>query len=99
MLTVTPTSDPPGLQVAGDVDASNVDQLERALSPLVAGGGDITLDVSGLGFIGSAGIQVLVRALLGVEGKGRVIVTGAGAPFKKLVGIMGLDRFTHLQVG
>ena len=98
MLTVTPTSDPPGLQVAGDLDASNVDQLERALSPLVVGGGDITLEVSRLGFIGSAGIQVLVRTLIEVEGKGRVIVTGAGASFKKLVGITGLDRFTHLEV-
>ncbi len=98
MLTLTPTSDPSGLQVAGDLDASNVDQLERALSPLVAGAGDITLDVSALGFIGSAGIQVLVRALMEVEGKGRVIVTGASVSFKKLVGITGLDRFTHLEV-
>jgi anti-anti-sigma factor len=99
VLTITPTSDPPGLRLSGDVDASNADQLDHALSPLAARGGDITLDVSQLGFIGSAGMQVLVRALIDVEGKGRIVVTGARAPFTKLVGIMGLDRFTHFQVG
>ncbi|MGH2661528.1 MAG: STAS domain-containing protein [Actinomycetota bacterium] len=98
MLTITSTSDPRGLRLSGDIDASNVDQLETALAPEVQEDGDITLDVSELGFIGSAGIQVLVRTLINLEGRGRLIVVGAGATLKKLVGIMGLDGFPHLEL-
>jgi anti-anti-sigma factor len=98
VLTITSTSDPRGLRLSGDIDASNVDQLETALAPEVQEDGDITLDVSELGFIGSAGIQVLVRALINLEGRGRLIVVGAGATLKKLVGIMGLDGFPHLEL-
>jgi anti-anti-sigma factor len=98
VLTITSTSDPRGLRLSGDIDVSNVDQLETALSPEVREGGDITIDVSELGFIGSAGIQVLVRALMDLEGRGRLILVGVRATLKKLVGIMGLDRFPHLDL-
>lgn len=98
MLTITSTSDPRGFRLSGDIDASNVDQLENALAPVVREGGDITIDVSELGFIGSAGLQVVIRALMNLEGRGRLVLVGVGATLRKLVGIMGLERFPHLEL-
>ena len=98
MLTIRSTSDPRGFRLSGDIDASNVDQLETALAPEVREGGDITIDVSELGFIGSAGLQVVVRALLDLDGRGRLTLVGVGTTLRKLVEIMGLDRFPHLEL-
>jgi anti-anti-sigma factor len=87
-----------GLRLAGEVDLSNVDQLTEALEPEVRRGGEIVLDVAGLKFMGSAGVQTLIRALLDLEGRGTIVLRDPGDSLRHLIGIMGLDRFPNLEV-
>ncbi len=55
------------LQLVGDLDAHTAPDLESALAPLEASDGAVVLDVSGLEFIDSAGLGVMVT-FQGVHG-------------------------------
>jgi anti-anti-sigma factor len=98
VLEIEPIDEDRGLRLVGEVDLSNVDQLKTALDPQVDRGGEITLDVAGLSFIGSAGVQVLIRALIDLEGRGVIVLRSPGESLRQLIGIMGLDRFPNLEV-
>jgi anti-sigma B factor antagonist len=53
---------PPKLALAGELDSSNVQQLEAAVATIVDQAPErVVLDLSGLRFMDSAGISVLVR--------------------------------------
>lgn len=47
----------------GELDVATVPQLEQALDRALAGGGSVVLDLSGLTFIDSRGIKLVLRAL------------------------------------
>ncbi len=98
MLEIERIDEPRGLRLVGEVDLSNAEQLQAALEPEVQLGGEIALDVAGLTFIGSAGVQALIRALLDLEGRGRIVLLDPGDSLRQLIGIMGLDRFPNLEV-
>jgi anti-anti-sigma factor len=98
VLEIEPIDEARGLRLVGEVDLSNVEQLKTALDPQVDRGGEITLDVAGLSFIGSAGVQVLIRALIDLEGRGVIVLRSPGESLRQLIGIMGLDRFPNLEV-
>lgn len=97
-LEIGRTDDPPGLTLAGEVDLADVDELASALEPHVHRGGDITLDVSGLRFMGSSGVQVLIRTLLSLEGRGRLVLVHPAGGVRRLIEVMGLERFENLDV-
>jgi anti-anti-sigma factor len=98
VLEIERIDEPRGLRLVGELDLSNVDQLNAALEPEVQRGGEIALDVAGLSFIGSAGVQALIRALLDLEGRGGIVLVAPGDSLRQLIGIMGLDRFPNLEV-
>lgn len=98
MLEIATTDDPRGLRLAGEVDLATVNDLAAALEPYVREGGDITLDMSGVRFLGSSGVQVLIRALDTLGGRGRLILTHPGSSVRRLFEVMGLDRFENLEV-
>jgi len=75
-----------------------VKDLTAALEPHVREGGDITLDMTGVRFLGSSGVQVLIRALDILDGRGRLILTHPGSSVRRLLEVMGLDRFENLEV-
>ncbi len=53
---------PPRLTLAGELDSSNVEQLEAAVASVMEAGPErVVFDLSGLRFMDSAGISVLVR--------------------------------------
>jgi anti-anti-sigma factor len=98
VLEIERIDEPRGLRVVGEVDLANADQLKAALDPEVERGGEIVLDVAGLTFMGSAGVQALIRALIDLEGRGAIVLLSPGDSLRQLIGIMGLDRFPNLEV-
>jgi anti-sigma B factor antagonist len=98
IVDIQRTEQPRGLRVAGEIDLSNTDKLTAALEPEVGQGGDVTLDVSGLEFIDSSGMRVLIRALIDLEDRGRLVLVGPREPLRRLIAVMGLERFGNLQV-
>jgi len=98
VLEIARTDDPRGLRLVGEIDLATVDDLTAALEPHVREGGDITLDVAGVRFMGSSGAQVLIRALVSLEGRGRLVLVQPVSSVRRLIEIMGLDRFDNLEV-
>jgi len=98
MLEIATTDDPRGLRLAGEVDLATVNDLAAALEPHVRVGGDITLDMTGVRFLGSSGVQLLIRSLDTLAGRGRLILTHPGSSVRRLFEVMGLDRFENLEV-
>lgn len=64
-LSIETSSDPdvgPTIGLSGELDSSNVSQLERTVSAILAERPErVVFDLSGLRFMDSAGISVLVR--------------------------------------
>jgi anti-anti-sigma factor len=99
MLEIATTDDPRGLRLTGEIDLATVDDLTAALEPLVREGGDITLDLAGVRFLGSSGVQVLIRALDTLDGRGRLLLARPGSSVRRIFEVMGLSRFENLEVG
>ena len=98
MLEIAPTDDPPGLRLVGEVDLDTVAELTAALEPHLQSGGEITLDMAGVRFMGSSGVQVLIRTLNSLGDRGRLVLTHPGGSVRRLLQVMGLDRFDNLEV-
>jgi anti-sigma B factor antagonist len=98
MLDIATTDDPRGLRLTGEVDLATVKDLAAALEPQVREGGDITLDMTGVRFMGSSGVQVLIRTLDSLHGRGRLLLAHPGSSVRRLLEVMGLERFENLEV-
>lgn len=82
------------LAVSGEVDLATAKQLEDDIAEHVDADCRLCLDLTGVGFMDSTGLRVLIGALKAVEdASGQLrVVAGDGAVFK-LLGITGLhDR-------
>jgi anti-anti-sigma factor len=97
-FTVEPREDPRGLRLSGEFDLASIPDVDSALRPLVAEGGDITLDVSELKFMDSSAVQLLIRSLQSLDGRGRIILDRPVSTVKRLIEVMGLDRFENLEI-
>lgn len=97
-LFIEPVDHPPGLRVSGELDLATVPELDAALRPMAESGGEITLDVSDLRFMDSSAVQVLIRTLQALDGRGLIYLLRPMASVRRLIDVMGLDRFENLEV-
>jgi anti-sigma B factor antagonist len=82
-----------GVAVRGDVDAATAPLLQDALDEAVrASSGTFVLDLTGVGFLDSSGINVLlrVRALLGREERALALVCPPGQG-RRVLELAGID--------
>ena len=92
-FTVAATEGKAEVHVVGDLDVSTAPLLREGLLGLLAEGTtDVTLDMSGLSFIDSTGLSVLVGAYKRARHDGRVMVLRNPQPSaRKVLEISGLD--------
>jgi anti-anti-sigma factor len=79
------------IRAAGEVDYTSSDQLHAAVTEVLAGtpGALIDFDLSGVDFMDSSGLAVLVDA----ENRGaRVRVSRASSPVKLVIEVTGLQH-------
>jgi anti-anti-sigma factor len=93
-----PTSSPPGFRLVGEVDLSNASQLGELLLGAVQAGGDVTLDLSEVAFIDSTGIQVLLKAVKRIEGRGRIVLYHPGTLVLNVLKLIKADLMPGLQI-
>jgi anti-anti-sigma factor len=96
-LTVTPSSEDgiPVLAVIGELDMSNATVLKTAIASAGAErGGRLVFDLSGLRFIDSAGIAVLLEA---AERVGSVSVRDPAPPVRRVIEVTGLTEVLPLE--
>jgi anti-sigma B factor antagonist len=98
LLKIEKTDDPRGLRLVGELDASNVDVLTAAIEPEIQDGGDLTLDLAGLAFMDSTGIQVLVRTAKSLHGRGDLILVSPGSLVKRILDLIPVEKLDNVSV-
>lgn len=96
LLRIARTGCPPGLRFAGDVDVSNVGAVHDALALVVADGGDVHLDLSGLDFCDVGGIRAMVATAQGMGPERRVVVHGLAPHLVNVIRVVGWDELPNL---
>lgn len=84
---------------AGEVDVYTAPKLDEALTAALADGADaLVVDLSGVDFLDSTGLSVLVKALEVLRGRGgRLDVVVAVERVAKVFRITGLDEMVALH--
>jgi ABC-type transporter Mla MlaB component len=98
ILQIVPTVDPPGLALVGDVEASNVHAVARALAGLPPSAGDVHLDLSGLLFCDLGGLQAIVRAAQALEPGRRLVVHGIPSQLERALEIFDWAPLPNLSI-
>jgi anti-sigma B factor antagonist len=89
LLTVQESAD--GWTVAGEIDASTAPAFDEAMSDLPTGDGPIVLDLSGVSFIDSSGLRVLISLAGRASDEGRSVALRDPSPtVARLLEITGL---------
>ncbi len=74
ILRISRDSEPPGLSLDGEIDASNVDAVARAVAVALVGSGDVVLDLSGVVFCDLGGIRTIVGVAQSLGGERRLVL-------------------------
>ena len=98
LLTVERTDQPRGFRLVGELDASNVGMLSDALHREVGQGGDLTLDLGGLAFMDSSGIQVLIKTAQDLTDQGRLILRSPGDLVRRILSLIPMDKLTNVEI-
>ena len=98
LLDIEKTDAPRGFRLVGELDASNVTSLSEALQPEIDRGGDLTLDLAGLAFMDSTGIQVLVRTAQGLEGRGNLILVSPGTLVRRILELIPVQKLDNVRI-
>lgn len=92
-LVITPTAD--GISVSGEIDTHTAPSLAAAIA--AADRRELTLDFSGVEFIDSSGLRVLIQAhRKAAESGGTLRLSNPSAMVRRVLDISGLDD--HLDV-
>ena len=98
LLEIEKMDQPRGFRLVGELDVSNAKHLAAALLPEVEAGGDLTLDIAGLIFMDSTGIQVLLTAAQEMEGRGRLVLQSPGSLVRRTLELLGASRMPNLDL-
>jgi anti-sigma B factor antagonist len=92
------TTSAAGLILSGEIDAHSVIILSTHLDPLPGSSGDVVIDLSGVGFVDSSGLRVLVDAHQRAEAEARrLVLRGSTRPVLRLLEITGLMEYLNVE--
>ncbi|HZP52368.1 hypothetical protein [Actinocrinis sp.] len=99
-LVLTSTTDPPGLNVSGVLDISDVDAFAHALDQAAAQvEGNVWVNLGGLRAACPEGLLAMVRAARRLAAQDRELIAGSLAvPQRQLLKLAGWDRTPGLVV-
>jgi anti-sigma B factor antagonist len=96
LLTIERPEEPRVIRLIGEIDISNAEEVSTVVERDLASDGDLVLDLTGLAFIDSTGIQVLVDSARRLEGRGRLLLKGAGEPIRRVLALVGLPLLPNV---
>lgn len=99
ILRIQRTSAPPGLVVEGEVDATTVNELSKALSEAIQDReGDVNVDLGGVTFIDLAGLRVLADAASVLPVGRSLVLAPVAAHVEHLIRLIGWDDTPGLRL-
>ena len=85
------------LRLVGDLDMATVPSLHAALQ-LLHGGGSITLDLEGLSFLDSSGLNEFARCARSLDGHGPLILVNVPGRISSLLEMVGFDKMDTVEI-
>jgi anti-anti-sigma factor len=76
--------------LTGELDLASCDRAAEAIAPLLAGIGDVELDLSGLRFTDSSGLRVFVQAKTELADRGSLVLRSPNPHVAKILEIAGV---------
>lgn len=88
---------PGGIVLTGEIDAHTAARLRGALIPTLDSG-DLRVDLSGVTFIDSSGLRVVLEAHQRFHGDGcRLVLVAPSKPVARLIEVAGLVSHLHVE--
>ena len=82
------------VRIVGDVDGSTAPEAQNQIMPLVQPGSRILLDMSGVPYMSSAGLRMLLSTYRQVANQdGRIALTGLAEELKDTMEVTGFLKF------
>jgi anti-anti-sigma factor len=96
-LRILPLDEPRSYSVAGELDASTANQLAEVLRGEGQASGDVVLDISGVTFMDSSGVHIL---LVGCEWlrDGHLILRDPSPPIDQVFELVDIERVKGIRV-
>ena len=83
------------LKVSGRLDTQTAPELEKELDAVLPGAKDLTFDMTGLEYVSSAGLRVILKAQKVMNAQGAMKLTGVNDSIMEVFDITGfLDILT-----
>jgi anti-anti-sigma factor len=97
-LRIDMTEDPHGLRLEGEIDLATAPALQDALIARLTEGKPVTLDMKGVTFVDSSGVQVILSAAVGSRSEGTVIVRDPSAAVLRVMELIGIEAIPQIEV-
>jgi anti-sigma B factor antagonist len=96
-ISVTQVQQAAVITLEGDLDASTAPEAEAQILPLAESGSKIALDMTGVPYMSSAGLRMLLATYRAIAGKGgKVVLVGLSVDLQDTMSLTGfLEFFTH----
>jgi anti-sigma B factor antagonist len=86
------------VEVAGDIDSNTAPQAQERILPLAQPGSKILLDMSGVGYMSSAGLRMLLSMYRQVARQnGSMVLMGLAEEIKDTMSITGFLNFFTIR--
>jgi anti-anti-sigma factor len=95
-LEIRPGADPSVIRISGEIDLSNVQELERALDRAISERDAVAVHVWEVSFMGLEGARVLVQAARRLPEHGHLYVVGPSAALMRTMEILEASRVRQL---
>ncbi len=80
--------------IAGDIDSNTAPQAQERVLPLVQPGSKILLEMSGVEYMSSAGLRILLSMYRQISrGDGGIVLVGLGEEIKDTMSVTGFLNF------
>lgn len=98
-MNITKTADSGKLllSVNGRVDSTTAPELNSAIMDSIAGINELTLDFSGVEYVSSAGLRVLLSAQKQMKGKGKMVLKNVCDEVMEVFTITGFTDILNIE--
>src|SRR6059036_3944075 len=97
-LEIVPTEDPFGLRLSGEIDAATAPVLHQALVIAMTDGRPITVDMRGVTFIDSSGLNVIVSSANEVRSGEPLTVKDPSPVVRRVLDLFGMEKVPQIRV-
>jgi anti-anti-sigma factor len=98
VLEVTPLEHRRGFALRGTLDLSTDAEARKALEPAAVPGATLTLDLSGLAFMDSTGLNLIAGVLRTIGDRGHLTLRVHDGIIERVLGVAGIEDRPNVTI-